>query len=139
MTQNYKVRPDLGWLLDELVAAPEARNAILLSADGLMTASSQNLDRDLADRVAAMASGMQSLSRSGAQFVEPGGSPWEQTMALYQHGYLFTIAAAAGSFLIASAGRDVDVAAFSHQMALTVKRLGKELAVAPRNSQAGTA
>ncbi len=136
---NNHARPDLSWILDELVSPPDARHAVLLSADGLQTAASAGVDRDMADQVAAIASGIQSLSRSGAKFVSNDPTPWQQTMVSYQDGYLFVIAAAKGAFLVASAGSAVDIAAFSYQMATTVKRLGPELAVAPRQPQADRA
>ncbi|WP_052850276.1 roadblock/LC7 domain-containing protein [Streptomyces avicenniae] len=132
---NSHAAPDLSWILDELVSAPGARHAVLLSADGLATAGSAGVDRDMADRVSAIASGMQSLSRSGAGFVSDDETPWQQTMVSYKDGFLFVIAAAEGSFLVASAGASVDVGAFSYQMAKTVERLGDELAVAPRQPQ----
>ncbi|MFE2473598.1 roadblock/LC7 domain-containing protein [Streptomyces mirabilis] len=126
----------MSWVLDELASAPGARHAVLLSADGLQTATSKGVDRDVANHVAAMASGMQSLSRNGAEFVASGGSPWEQMMVGYKDGFLFIITAAEGAFLAASASCGVDVAAFSYQMATTGKRLGPELAVTPRHPQA---
>jgi predicted regulator of Ras-like GTPase activity (Roadblock/LC7/MglB family) len=136
---NPHARPDLSWILDELVSAPEARRAVLLSADGLQTAASDGVDRDTADTVAAMASGMQSLSRNGATFVSSNKTPWQQTMVSYDDGFLFIIAAAEGAFLVVSAGPGVDIAAFSYQMTKTVERLGPELAVAPRQPQAESA
>ncbi|MDX3075822.1 roadblock/LC7 domain-containing protein [Streptomyces sp. MI02-7b] len=125
-------RPDVSWILDDLVAVPHGRNAVLLSADGLQVAASAGVDRDLADQVAALASGMQALSRNGAGFVGDEQTPWQLTMVHYKFGFLFVIAAGAGSFLVTSAGRDVDVEGFSHRMTKAVDRLGEQLAVAPR-------
>lgn len=136
---NSPTRPNLSWILDELVSAPEARHAVLLSADGLQMAASDGVDRNTADTVAAMASGMQSLSRNGAAFVSSDSTPWQQTMVSFKDGFLFIIAAADGAFLVVSASPDVDIAAFSYQMTKTVERLGPELAVAPRQPQAESA
>ncbi|MFI1408912.1 roadblock/LC7 domain-containing protein [Streptomyces sp. NPDC020707] len=134
MTLSHKIRPDLGPFLDELVKMPDGRFAVLLSADGLMTACSAGVPRDEADRIAAMASGIQSLSQQGGVFVNPGGSSWHQTMVSYKDGYLFIIAAAEGAILIAAAGANVDVGNFGHQMILLVRRLGESGTVEPRNS-----
>ena len=133
MTKN----PDVSWILDELMKAPHARHAVLLSADGLQRAASAGVNTDTADRVSAIASGMQSLSRNGGDFVSEKPTAWQQTMVQFEDGFLFVIAAADGAYLVASAGRDVDIAAFSYDMAKMVERLGDELAVEPRQSPAG--
>ncbi|MFD8262835.1 roadblock/LC7 domain-containing protein [Streptomyces griseoluteus] len=125
-------RPDLSWILNDLVTAPHARHAVLLSADGLQVAASEGVNRDLADKVSALASGVQALSRNGAEFVGSGDTPWQQTMVSYKGGFLFVIAAAQGSFLAASAGSEVDISAYGYRMTKAVERLGAELAVAPR-------
>ncbi|GHJ36873.1 roadblock/LC7 domain-containing protein [Streptomyces sp. TS71-3] len=135
MTKN----PDVSWILDELVKAPHARHAVLLSADGLQRAASSEVKPDVADRVSAIASGMQSLSRNGGDFVSAKPTAWQQTMVQFQDGFLFVIAAADGAYLVASAGPDVDVSAFSYDMAKMVERLGDEMAVAPREPQAESA
>ncbi|RRR69511.1 roadblock/LC7 domain-containing protein [Streptomyces sp. RP5T] len=130
------IRTDLSWILNELVTAPHARHALLLSADGLTVAISDGVDRDLADRVAATVSGLQSLSRSGAEFVKDGGTLWQQTMVQYGDGYLFVVAAGSGAHLVASAGDLVDIGPFSYRMADTVKRLHEPLSVSPREPSA---
>ena len=57
---------DLGWLLRRLVeGVPHTRSAVLLSADGLPTAS-HGLAPDLADQMSAIASGLFSLARTAA-------------------------------------------------------------------------
>ncbi|WP_255953803.1 roadblock/LC7 domain-containing protein [Streptomyces odontomachi] len=129
--------PDVSWILDELVKAPHARHAVLLSADGLQRAASQGVHTDMADRVSAIASGMQSLSRNGADFVSEQETAWQQTMVQFEDGFLFVIAAADGAYLVASAGPQVDISAFSYDMAKMVSRLGDELVVEPRQQQAG--
>ncbi|WP_406129745.1 roadblock/LC7 domain-containing protein [Streptomyces sp. NBC_00989] len=126
------VRPDLSWVLDELVKAPEARHAVLLSADGLAMAASKDVGDVLADTIAASTSGLQALSRNCAQFVSDQDTPWQQTMVQYRDGFLFVITAGNGSFLVASAGMHVEVANFSYLMADTVKRLGDAMAVEAR-------
>ncbi|MFJ9901143.1 roadblock/LC7 domain-containing protein [Streptomyces sp. NPDC091280] len=126
------VRPDLSWILDELLVTPHAWHAVLLSADGLAMAASKDVGDVLADTIAASTSGLQALSRSCAEFVSDQDTPWQQTMVQYRDGYLFVIAAGNGSFLVASAGIEVEVAHFSYLMADTVKRLGDAMAVGAR-------
>jgi predicted regulator of Ras-like GTPase activity (Roadblock/LC7/MglB family) len=131
-------RPQVAWILEELTTIGNARHALLLSADGLTVAASEGCPRDLADRVAASVSGLQSLSRAGGEFVTDEGTIWQQTMVQYRDGFLFLIAAGDGAHLVVSAGRDVKIEALSYKMADIVKRLPEALAVAAReHSQQG--
>ncbi|MET9461054.1 roadblock/LC7 domain-containing protein [Streptomyces canus] len=126
-------RPQVAWILEELTTIGNARHALLLSADGLTVACSEGCPRDLADRVAASVSGLQSLSRAGGEFVSDGGNtPWQQTMVQYRDGFLFLIAAGDGAHLVVSAGIGVKIEALSYKMADIVKRLPEALAVAAR-------
>lgn len=55
---------DLDWLLDRLVdQVAGTRHAILLSDDGLVISQSATIERGAAERVAAVATGQQSLAR----------------------------------------------------------------------------
>ncbi|MGW7312237.1 roadblock/LC7 domain-containing protein [Streptomyces sp. NPDC054865] len=126
--------PDITWILDDLANFPGARHALVLSADGLTVGSSAGVNRDLADTIAAMASGMQSLSRRGAKFVTDEDSAWEQTMVSYADGFFFLLAAAEGAYLVVSATKDVDIEALSYRMAKTTAGLGPALRVAPREN-----
>ncbi|MFE9601467.1 roadblock/LC7 domain-containing protein [Streptomyces hokutonensis] len=131
---ELKLRPDLSWILDEIVKVPHARHAVLLSDDGLPVSASDGVGRVLAETIAAITTGLQSLSRNGAEFVSDLDTPWQQTMVQYRDGYLFVIAAGNGSYLVASAGSDVEIDHFSYTMAANVKRLSDALAVDPRPS-----
>ncbi|WP_073227113.1 roadblock/LC7 domain-containing protein [Streptomyces sp. NBRC 110465] len=126
--------PDVNWILNDLVNFPETRHAVVLSADGLMVGTSADVDRELADTVSAIASGMQSLSRRGATFVQNEPTPWEQTMVSFTDGFLFLLTAAEGAYLVVSAGRDVDIEALSYRMRKTIDSLGPALRVAPRHN-----
>jgi predicted regulator of Ras-like GTPase activity (Roadblock/LC7/MglB family) len=131
MTNSAPKVGDLGWILDELLRTPHALRAILLSSDGLMSASSQGVERDMADRMAAVVSGMQALSREAAEFADCDGA-WEMTMIQYGAGYLFVMAAGDGSYLAVSADGDADVENVSYAMEETVDRLGQQLGIASR-------
>ncbi|MER6011063.1 roadblock/LC7 domain-containing protein [Streptomyces bluensis] len=129
---------DLGWVLDDLVRLPHTLHALLLSADGLRAASSQGVDRDMADRLSAAVSGMQALSGQAAEFANCENEPWELTMIQYQGGYIFIMAAGQGTYLSVSASKDADVEAVSYAMEKTIDRLGQEMNLAARNGQDGT-
>ncbi|MFF4020672.1 roadblock/LC7 domain-containing protein [Streptomyces sp. NPDC001843] len=131
---------DLSWILDELVNVPHTRHAVLLSADGLLTAASSGVDRELGETVAAIASGMQSLSRAGAAFASGDpNSPWEQTLTQFGNSFLVLMAAGDGSYLAVGADRDADIADVSYRMLKTIDRVGQTLAIAPRQDRTGSA
>ncbi|MCP9205665.1 roadblock/LC7 domain-containing protein [Streptomyces cucumeris] len=129
---NDHLNNELGWMLDEVVKMPEARHAILLSADGMLRAHSAGIPRDEAERQAAALSGLQSISRSTSEFCDPHESPWQQTLVEFVGGYVFLTAAGPGAYLAVSATEAVDMEAVSYRMQKLVDRLGKELTSPPR-------
>mgnify|MGYP001229411571 CR=1 FL=1 len=129
----------LGWILDEhLLRLPHTLHALLLSADGMVAAASKDVPRDMAERMAATASGLQSLSRQGAEFANCEDSPWELTMIKFGEGYLHLMAAGTGTYLVVSTTDQADVEAVSYAMEKAVDRLGQEMALSVRNT-AGSA
>jgi predicted regulator of Ras-like GTPase activity (Roadblock/LC7/MglB family) len=129
----------LGWMLDDALSVPEARHAILLSADGMLRAHSQGISRDEAERQAAALSGLQSISRSTAEFCDRPGTPWRQTLIEFADGFVFLVAAGPGAYLAVSASADVDMEAVTFRMHKLVDRLGKELTSPPRQDAGRTA
>ncbi|MGD3111249.1 roadblock/LC7 domain-containing protein [Streptomyces sp. YGL11-2] len=127
---------DLSWMLDSALELPDAQHAILVSADGLLMARSKDVGRDHADTVAAAMSGMQSLSRTVADFCSgtgPNTRPqWRQTLVEFDHGWVFLISAGEGAYLAVSASPDVDMAEISFRMQQLVGQLGKALTSPPR-------
>jgi predicted regulator of Ras-like GTPase activity (Roadblock/LC7/MglB family) len=135
---NDHMANELGWMLDEVLKVPEARHAILLSADGMLRAHSQGIARDEAERQAAALSGLQSISRSTVEFCGKDGSPWQQTLVEFAGGYVFLVAAGAGAYLAVSSTQDVDMEMVTYRMQKLVDRLGKELTSPPRQDAAAT-
>ncbi|MFG2191916.1 roadblock/LC7 domain-containing protein [Streptomyces sp. NPDC048639] len=130
----------LGWILDEnILRLPHTLRAVLLSADGLTAASSEGVERDMADRMAAAVSGMQSLSREAAEFADCQESPWELTMIQYTDGFIFTMAAGPGTFLAVATTADADVEAVSYAMEKAIDRLGHEMSLPARDSAGSSA
>ncbi|MFV5994403.1 roadblock/LC7 domain-containing protein [Streptomyces sp. NPDC056231] len=126
---------DLSWMLDSALEVPEARHAILVSADGLLMARSKDVGKDHADTVAAAMSGMQSLSRTVADFCgkPPSDRPtWRQTLVEFEHGWVFLISAGEGAYLAVSASPEVDMAEITFRMQQLVGQLGKALTSPPR-------
>ncbi|MDI5961487.1 roadblock/LC7 domain-containing protein [Streptomyces sp. SL13] len=122
----------LGWMLDDALSVPEARHAILLSADGMLRAHSKGISRDEAERQAAALSGLQSISRSTAEFTDRPSTTWRQTLIEFADGFVFLVAAGPGAYLAVSASADVDMEAVTFRMHKLVDRLGKELTSPPR-------
>ncbi|NBM18903.1 roadblock/LC7 domain-containing protein [Streptomyces sp. GC420] len=128
------MKNDLSWMLDSALEVPGARHAILVSADGLLMARSNDVDRDHADTVAAAMSGMQSLSRTVASFCDGPNLHWRQTLVEFDGGWVFLLSAGEGAYLAVSAAPDVDMADITFRMQQLVGQLGKALMAPPREN-----
>jgi predicted regulator of Ras-like GTPase activity (Roadblock/LC7/MglB family) len=126
----------LGWLLNNLVSrVPEITDAIVLSTDGLLLASSVGLTRDDAERLAAVASGFQSLARgTGEHF---GRGAIRQTIVEMERGFLFVTAASTGGCLAVLSAERSDVGLVAYEMALLVARVGEFVSPSPRGPLSG--
>jgi predicted regulator of Ras-like GTPase activity (Roadblock/LC7/MglB family) len=122
----------LGWMLDDALKMPGSRHAILLSADGLLIASSAHISQDDADRHAAGMAGLQSLARNAGEFCGDPDTKWLQTVSEFDGGYVFLVAAGPGAYLAASTNDKVDMEVVSFRLQELVQRLGKELTSPPR-------
>lgn len=121
-------------MLESALEVPEARHAILVSADGLLMGRSKDVARDDADTVAAAMSGMQSLSRTVAGFCGDTTMQWRQTLVEFDGGWVFLISAGEGAYLAVSASPHVDMADITFRMQQLVGQLGKVLAAPPREN-----
>ncbi|HXR69423.1 roadblock/LC7 domain-containing protein [Actinocrinis sp.] len=122
---------ELGWLLDETVAAvPAVRHAVLLSTDGLAVASSAGISREDGEHLAAVASGFHSLAKGAGRHFKAGSV--RQTMVELDGGYLFVVAAGGGTCLAVFSGPECDIGLVAYEMARLVRRVGEHLFAAPR-------
>src|SRR4051812_24480552 len=97
------------WLLGQFAGnTPEVVDAIAVSSDGLLIAASNQLDRDNADRLAAITSAIISLAM-GAGRVYDIGQPNKVIIDL-DGGYLLVSAISAGSTLGVLATRQANLA-----------------------------
>jgi predicted regulator of Ras-like GTPase activity (Roadblock/LC7/MglB family) len=132
MSQRVNAAGNLNWLLEDLVQrVAEIRHAVLLSADGLLVASSTGLSRADGEHLSAVASGFQSLARGAGRHFD-GGSV-RQTVVEMDTGFLFVTTAGYGANLavVAIAGCDVGLVAF--EMNLLIQRVGQSLASMSRS------
>ncbi|MBL1101359.1 roadblock/LC7 domain-containing protein [Streptomyces sp. NA02950] len=125
---------DLSWMLDSALEVPGARHALLVSADGLLMARSQEVRKDEADTVAAAMSGIQSLSRTMGGFCGDPQMNWRQTLVEFDGGWVFLISAGEGAYLAVSSAPDVDMADITFRMQQLVGQLGKVLTTPPREN-----
>ena len=117
---------DLGWLLANFAdRVPGVAHAIAVSADGLLLASSRDLPRDRADQLAAIASGLVSLTQGAARCFEGGAVL--QTVVEMDNGFLFLMSISDGSSFAVLAARSCDVGQVGYEMALLVDRVGDAL------------
>lgn len=114
---------DLTWLLSRLIdKVPSTRSAVLLSADGIAK-HWHGLNRNEADQLGAMASGMCSLAKQVGTRFGDGDDGVRQVVVELGEIILFVTAAGLGSVLAVLAGRDVDAGILSYEMG----RLGTQI------------
>jgi predicted regulator of Ras-like GTPase activity (Roadblock/LC7/MglB family) len=123
--------PELGWLLDDLVArVPGVEKALVLSRDGLSVGASAALSREDAERLAAMAASFHSLARGTVQ--ELDGGDVCQVIVEMNSAFFFTTAAGEGSCLAVVSSAQVDVGMVAYEMAMLVRRVSEHLSVRSR-------
>jgi predicted regulator of Ras-like GTPase activity (Roadblock/LC7/MglB family) len=134
VTQKTGSSSDLGFLLDDLVhRLPHARNAVVLSADGLLMASSAGMSQDDGEHLSAVAAGIQSLAKgAGTRF---GGGPVRQTIVEMQSAFLLVTVAGKGACLAVLAAEEADVGLIAYEMAMLVTSMGHHL-TSPSRSEA---
>jgi predicted regulator of Ras-like GTPase activity (Roadblock/LC7/MglB family) len=125
---------DLAWLLDDLIKRiADAEHAIVLSADGLLMAASQDIDQEDAEHLAAVASGIQSLAKDiGERF---DGGPVRQTIVETRSKYLLVTVAGQGACLAVMATEDADIGLIAYEMAMLVTSLAHHLTAASRSAE----
>ena len=126
MTQLSREAENLNWLVSNFAnSVPGAAHAIVVSADGLLMAVSERLDRARADTLSAVASGLASLTQGSARLF--GGGTVTQTVVEMERGYLLVMAVSDGSCLAVLAAPSCDIGIIGYEMALLVARTGAVL------------
>lgn len=131
MTNGGTARGELDWLLATMVEkVDQVRQAVILSADGLVLATSPGITQDEADHLAALTAGMQSLARSASQ--QLSGGEVRQTVIEMDQALLFIAAAGSGTCLAVVADTEADAGLIAYEMTMLVKRVGKHMVANPR-------
>jgi predicted regulator of Ras-like GTPase activity (Roadblock/LC7/MglB family) len=129
----------LDWLLDNLLdKTPGGRHALVLSKDGLKLCRTGGLEVDQADQLAAIASGIQSLSYGASVEFGDGSGGVRQSMTEFHGGILFIVEAGDGAHLALLASDDADVGVIGHNMNEMVEQIGEHLTTPPRDPNAAT-
>jgi predicted regulator of Ras-like GTPase activity (Roadblock/LC7/MglB family) len=117
---------DLNWLIGNFAkTTPRVASAMVVSADGLPVAVSDRLDRPKADQLAAIASGLASLTQGAARVLDRGLV--KQTVVEMDRGLLIVMSISDGSCLTVLAASPCDVGVIAYQMAVLVTRVGDVL------------
>ena len=123
----------LDWLLDDLVRrVGRVSKAVILSQDGMALGSSETLERDDAEHLAALAAGFQSLARGAGRHF--GGGGVRQTIIEMEAGFLLVSAAGSGTCLAVIAEEGADLGLVAYEMAILVRRTGEHIRVNTRAS-----
>jgi len=130
VTQQDAAR-SLGWLLDDLVQrVPSARQAVVLSVDGLLMGASQGVSQADAEHMSAIAAGFQSLARGAGRHFQAGSV--RQTIVEMESAFLFVTAAGQGACLAVLADANSDIGLIAYEMAMLVTRVGGYLGTSAR-------
>ena len=136
MSVSPLVRPaqDLNWLITNFAErVPSVAHAIVVSSDGLPVAYSKGFPADRAEQLAAVTSGVASLTEGASRMFE-GGSV-TQTVVDMERGLLIVMAISDGSSLAVLAGDDCDMDLVAYEMSLLVVRVGDALTPEVRGAQ----
>ena len=126
MTSPQAQPSQFGWLVNDFAErVPGVAHAVVVSADGLLLTCSARLPIDRADQLAAVASGLVSLTQGAARCFEAGGV--NQTVVEMDRGYLFLMSISDGSCLAVLAAPNCDIGLVAYEMTLLVERVGQQM------------
>ncbi|MCK1795002.1 roadblock/LC7 domain-containing protein [Streptomyces sp. XM4193] len=116
---------DLSWLLSGFASRiPEVTTVVAISVDGLALAYT-GVERDDADRLAAIASGVVNLLSGAAQLTNT--DPVEHSLTAMDGGYMFSMAVSSGASLLVMTTRDADIGEVSYMMSELINQVGDAL------------
>lgn len=123
MSTMSSAASNVNWLVANFVErVPGVSEAVVVSSDGLPMALSGGIDRDAADRFAAVASGLIGLAYGAAGRF--GGGRVNEVIIEMEHAFLFVTGISDGSCLAVVADSDCDVGLVGYEMAVLVEKTG---------------
>jgi len=115
-----------GWLVTEFTErVPGVAHAVVVSSDGLLLAASARLPVDRADQLAALASGLISLTQGAARCFDAGLV--RETVVEMERGVMLVMSVSDGSSLATLADPRSDIGQVAYEMTLLVDRVGRML------------
>ena len=131
---SYAYRRDLDWLVTDFTArVPDVAHAVVVSADGVPLALSEDIPIAYAEQLAAITSGLASLMQGAARIFE-AGQPL-QALVEMEGGLMLVKAITDGSSLAVLAAPDCDTDLVSYEMTRMVEAVGEVLTPAARAHQ----
>lgn len=126
MTAQQTQQERFGWLVTEFSdQVPGVAHAVVVSSDGLLLTASARLPVDRADQLAAVASGLVSLTQGAARCFEAGAV--RETVVEMERGVMLLMAISDGSCLAVLAAPNCDIGQVAYEMTLLVDRVGQML------------
>jgi uncharacterized protein len=114
------------WLVQDFVDRIEGVvDATVVSSDGLLMAMSDGIGRAGGDQLAAVASGLTSLTQGAARCF--GGGSVEQIIVELAGGYMLFMSVSDGSALAVLATKECDVGVVGYEMQMLALRMGSVL------------
>lgn len=121
----------LDWLVSNFAQDVDGvSHAVLVSADGLLMASSAHLPTDRAEQLSAVTSGLASLAVGVSNLFDGGGVM--QSVIEMEQGYLLLMSVGDGSHLAVLTSANCDIGQVGYEMALLVERVGTTVQATPR-------
>lgn len=137
MTSQQPRTDQFTWLVTDFTErVAGVAHAIVVSADGLLLISSDKLPKDRAEQLAAVASGLLSLTQGAARCFEAGEV--KETIVEMDRGMLLQMAISDGSCLTVLAAPQCDMGLIAYEMAMLVERVGRILTPELRSALQGS-
>lgn len=128
----------LDWLLQRLLdTTPHTRHALLVASDGIRICHTSGLAAEQADRLSAIAAGIQALAAGASADFGAGRGGVRQSMTEFEGGILFVVGTGLGAQVAVLADEEADAGLVGAQLAALVEQVGEHLTVPPRLGRAG--
>jgi predicted regulator of Ras-like GTPase activity (Roadblock/LC7/MglB family) len=122
---------DVNWLVTDFAErVPSIAHAIVVSSDGLPMAFSEGIPTDRVDQLAAVTSGLTSLTQGAARIFQAGAVT--QVVVEMQEGLLIEMAISGASTLAVLAATDCDLGLVAYEMTLLADKVRGTLTPATR-------
>ena len=124
-------RRDLNWLVTNFTTrVPDVAHAVVVSADGVLLARSEEIPPAFAEQLALITCGLASLMQGAARIFEAGLST--RALVVMDGGLMLVKMIGDGSSLAVLAALECDTDQVSYEMTLLVEAVGEALTPAAR-------